>query len=208
MNTFGDRLKSARKEIGLTQQALAKVAGISQATVADIERGRNKGSTESLQLAKALKVSPDWLATGKGSRELSNIANEKNYPRVVGTARMGDFGYYLELEGSNGHIEFESEQGAIAILVRGDSMHPAIRDGWYVIIEPSGSPTVGEYVLLEFTNGKKMVKELLMEKQDCYVVMSVNSGERITVMREELLNIRAISAVVPPSKHTPTLSNA
>ena len=44
-------------------------------------------------------------------------------------------------------------------------------------------------------------KELLMEKFDCYVVESVNGGERITIMKEELANMRAISAVVPPSKH-------
>ncbi len=128
---------------------------------------------------------------------------ERYFPRVVGTARMGDQGYYLDLDGGNGYLEFEAEPGSIAIQVRGESMHPAIRDGWYVVIEPSGRPTTGEYVLLGFNDGRKMVKELLMEKPDCYVVMSVNSGERITAMKEELTNIQAITAVVPPSKHKP-----
>lgn len=125
----------------------------------------------------------------------------KNYPRVVGTARMGDKGYYLDLEGGDGYIEFEAEKGSIAIQVRGDSMFPAIRDGWYIIIEPSGQLSIGEYVLLKFKDERKMVKELLQIKSDSYVVMSVNGEERFTVMKEELVDVKAISAVVPPSKH-------
>lgn len=125
----------------------------------------------------------------------------KKYPRVVGTAKMGDHGYYLDLEGGDGYVEFEAEEGAIAIRVRGDSMFPAIRDGWYVVLEPTGKPTVNEYVLLKFKNGKKMVKELLQINEDCYVVMSVNGNGRITAMKDELDDIQAISAVVPPSKH-------
>ncbi len=128
---------------------------------------------------------------------------KREFPRVVGTARMGDQGYYLDLEGGNGHVEFEAEPGSIAIQVRGESMHPAIRDGWYVVIEPEGRPSPGEYVLLIFMDGRKMVKELLMERPDSYVVMSVNSGERITAMKNELEGIQAITAVVPPSKHKP-----
>lgn len=125
----------------------------------------------------------------------------KKYPRVVGTAKMGDHGYYLDLEGGDGYVEFEAEEGSIAIRVRGESMFPAIRDGWYVILEPSGKPAINEYVLLNFKDGKKMVKELLQSKDDCYVVMSVNGSERFTAMKEDLHDIKAISAVVPPSKH-------
>ncbi len=146
-----------------------------------------------------------WTASLRNDQdsEMDDLAERREFPRVVGTARMGDQGYYLDLDGGNGYLEFEAELGSIAIQVRGESMHPAIRDGWYVVIEPSGRPTPGEYVLLGFNDGRKMVKELLMEKTDCYVVMSVNSGERITAMKEELANIQAITAVVPPSKHKP-----
>lgn len=126
---------------------------------------------------------------------------EKEYPRVIGTAQMGDKGYYLDLDGGDGYLEIEAASGSIAIRVRGDSMFPAIRDGWFIVIEPDTMPAVGEYVLLKMNDGKKMVKELLQVKDDCYIVMSVNGGERITAMKIDVENICAVSAIVPPSKH-------
>ena len=187
---FRHWLQKNMDDAGLGQQDLADAIGENQPTIQRILSGETKNPR--LKIVTKLQ---------KFFGSNSPADSEATYPRVVGTARMGDKGYYLDLEGGNGHIEFEAAPGSIAIHVRGDSMYPAIRDGWYVIIEPSGKPTAGEYVLLGFNDGRKMVKELLMEKFDCYVVESVNGGERITIMKEELANMRAISAVVPPSKH-------
>lgn len=51
----------------MSQDELGKAAGISQSTVAQIERGRNKGSKHILALARALGgVSATWLQSGKG----------------------------------------------------------------------------------------------------------------------------------------------
>lgn len=68
MNTFGTRLREARKAANLTQKELAKKAGVSQTTISDAERGRNAGSTEAATLAAVLKVEPIWLTDGKGPR--------------------------------------------------------------------------------------------------------------------------------------------
>lgn len=211
MSTLKERLEAALALSGKSKTDIWKGCKISSGTVSlwfngDTEQIKGKNL---VCAAKILGVSPDWLASGIGpmkrdseSRDLERESS-RYFPRVVGTARMGDDGYYLDLDGGNGHIEFEAEEGSVAIQVRGESMHPAIRDGWYVVIEPSGRPTQGEYVLLAFADGRKMVKELLIEKPDSYVVMSVNSGERITAMKQDLENIQAIAAVIPPSKHIP-----
>lgn len=66
--SMGDRLKQARKTRKLSQMRLAKMTGVSQSTISDIERGRNAGSTESAKLAAALGVSALWLSTGRGPR--------------------------------------------------------------------------------------------------------------------------------------------
>ncbi len=75
MNTFGDRLLAARKAKGFTQKELASKANVSQATISDIERGRNSSSAEALPLAKALGISVESLMTGK------DFAREETFPR-------------------------------------------------------------------------------------------------------------------------------
>lgn len=68
MNSFAERVRAARKEAKLNQQQLAKKAGLSQTTISDIERGRNEGSRDVVALAKALKVSAEWLMAGEAAK--------------------------------------------------------------------------------------------------------------------------------------------
>lgn len=127
---------------------------------------------------------------------------------VVGTARMGDNGFYEEISAvvgaGDGTIDvFTKDPGAYALRVRGDSMMPAIRDGWYVVVEPNAQPTVGEYVLVKLRNGQKMVKELLYRRQDSIAVMSVNGDVRRTLHADEIEDLQAVSTIVSPSKWRP-----
>lgn len=121
---------------------------------------------------------------------------------------MGDQGYYEELSAipgaGDGHVQIHTrDPNAYALRLRGDSMTPAIRDGWYVVIEPNSPPALGEYVLVKLRNGRKMVKELLYQRPDSIAVISVNGGERLTIMLEDLEDLHAVAAVVPPSKWRP-----
>jgi transcriptional regulator with XRE-family HTH domain len=67
--TFAERVKYVRKLRKWTQQQLARRAGISQQTVWDLESGRHKGTGQIVQLATALKVRPEWLASEKPPME-------------------------------------------------------------------------------------------------------------------------------------------
>lgn len=60
-------LRQARRDAGLSQNALAKLAGVSRVTVADIERGTNtRAKPETLErLASALSVTVLQLKSGK-----------------------------------------------------------------------------------------------------------------------------------------------
>lgn len=70
METFGDRVREARKKRGMTQKQLAAASGLSQTTISDIERGRNASSADIVALARAVGVSAEWLADGRGPRTL------------------------------------------------------------------------------------------------------------------------------------------
>lgn len=69
METLGSRVKAARLDAKLSQEALARQVGVSQGLIGQIESGKNQGSKHLAALARALGVSADWLETGKGPRE-------------------------------------------------------------------------------------------------------------------------------------------
>ncbi|MCY1171307.1 Peptidase S24-like protein [compost metagenome] len=216
---FGNRIKEAREHLHWDQAELAKRAGVAQPTLSAIETRDSDRTSYKEQLVGALpmdKISLDYVRTGRGSllaiREIEpEYAGPMTSMRpvvVVGTARLGDNGYYEEISSQaaagDGTVEvFSRDPNAYALKMRGDSMWPAIRDGWYVVVEPNSAPTVGEYVLVKLKNGQKMVKELLFQKADSVAVMSVNGEVRRTLQIDEIDGIQAVGAVVSPSKWRP-----
>lgn len=62
---LGNNIKARRQLLGLTQKQLAKAAGISQTTVADLERGRNTDSRHITSIAKALSITVENLVEGR-----------------------------------------------------------------------------------------------------------------------------------------------
>lgn len=73
---FSERLKTLRKEAGLTQVDVASKLGISQPAYASWERGVKKPTQENLvKLSKILYVSVDYLLgnTEEKSDEIDNI---------------------------------------------------------------------------------------------------------------------------------------
>ena len=62
--TIHDRIRERRLELGLSQSALAKKIGMSSGAIANYESGTRKPKN-TLELASALRVSRDWLETGK-----------------------------------------------------------------------------------------------------------------------------------------------
>lgn len=62
-----DRIRELRKTLGLTQQALADVAGIKRNTVAQYEMGRNEPTNAVITLiCKTYNINETWLRTGEG----------------------------------------------------------------------------------------------------------------------------------------------
>lgn len=65
MISIGERIKSRRKELGLTQLDIKASCGISSGALSSIENGGRTPSVIAFsQIAQALQCSMDWLATG------------------------------------------------------------------------------------------------------------------------------------------------
>lgn len=226
--SLAGRLRWAMDNAGKTNQsALAREVGVKPQAIqhlVDVTKAAT-GSKHVAALASALAVSSIWLATGDGSPELvesgpsaapepddlteidAPLMQVRRLP-IVGTAKMGDDGFYEEISdmpgAGDGHIEIATaDPNAYGLRCRGMSMFPAVRDGWYVVIEPNRRPTEGEYVLIKLRDGRKMLKELLFERPSSFEVMSVNQAQRFTVEKADLESIQAVGPIVPPSAWRP-----
>lgn len=73
---FGERLRKARTDAGLSQKQLEAASGVSQKTNSKIERGDQEGSTQVAELARACGVNTDWLAGDRGPMRAGDKVTE------------------------------------------------------------------------------------------------------------------------------------
>lgn len=62
-----DRYKAARRYAGINQSTLADKAGVTQASISDMETGRSKRSVYAMRIAACCGVSAEWLSEGIGA---------------------------------------------------------------------------------------------------------------------------------------------
>jgi phage repressor protein C with HTH and peptisase S24 domain len=128
---------------------------------------------------------------------------------VVGTAQLGPDGHWIEtgypVGKGEGYVEFVSrDENAYVLRVKGQSMAPAIRNGWLVVIEPNANYVPTSLVLVCTVDGRCMVKEYLYEREGEVGLGSVNDAfGRITLQLSEIEKIHPVAAIIPPIKFKP-----
>ncbi|MDR1241207.1 MAG: helix-turn-helix domain-containing protein [Deltaproteobacteria bacterium] len=91
---FAERLKGKRRELGLNQESLAKMTGVSNTTLQNYESGQYPKGGHAIALAQTLACSLDWLLMGKAAE----------------TAAVVDLKTKLaELEARNAQLEAENK---------------------------------------------------------------------------------------------------
>lgn len=217
--SLGSQVRKYRLQLGWTLEDLESRSGVGRGTINALENRGSKKSTYASDLASAfgltleqlLDESRNWLdeiekkkSNAESSYEYAGRVPKAILLPVAGIAQLGENGWYDEIEanGTEGYVEHHSRDAdAYALRVRGDSMYPAIRNGWYVVAEPNGALAPGEYAAVALADGRKMVKELLFESENEITLQSVNGGQRISVARTDIVSIHPVAAVVSPSKH-------
>lgn len=64
METFGERLRQTRTQLGLSQAQLAQACGLSQSAISSYENGNRRSPKKLLNLAQTLGVDIYWLSRG------------------------------------------------------------------------------------------------------------------------------------------------
>lgn len=219
--TLAERLKEARNARGLTQKALGELIGVSQAAIQKIETGKAVQTTKLVDIARALKVRPEWLGSGLGAMTDDTVPPESEWGKVdawdKNTPLPDDevevpFLKDIEFAAGNGSCTNEDYNGfklrfskatlrrigartdgsgVLCFPARGNSMEPVIPDGATVAINCDDKRIVDGKVYAINQDGWKRLKLLYRTGPDKLSIRSFNSEEH-PPEEVELSNIEVI----------------
>jgi phage repressor protein C with HTH and peptisase S24 domain len=185
-----DRLAARAK---LSASGLAKRAGLDPTTFNKSKRitadGRARWpSTESV--AKSL------VATGATLDEFVALISDQAQPGgeampLIGFAEAGASGRFDDRGFPSGEgwdtMAFPAVEDthAYALEIRGDSLHPAYRDGTHIIVSPAAPIRRGDRVIVKTRSGEVMVAELKRKTAKTVELKSLNAAPADRVLAAE-----------------------
>lgn len=125
---------------------------------------------------------------------------------VVGNAQLGLNGYFEALDFPPGHGDgylniHSDDPDAYGLKVSGDSMHPRIKNGEYVLVEPNKTWYSGDEVMVRTTSGQTMIKEFIYLRDGMYRFDSVNSEHPpIHIAEHDVEDIHLVGGILKSSR--------
>jgi transcriptional regulator with XRE-family HTH domain len=188
MGQILQRIQRRGKEIGLSEQALSREAGLSKDGIRNWRRRFEAGDesaganvTSISKVAAALGVTELWLLYG--------VAEEEPHPTIsiagqVGAgAKVPVFDAYEKGDGPQVECpQVLSPRGVVAVEVSGDSMEPVYSAGdllFYTRDSPDGVPTdaIGHRCVCEDVDGMGWVKQVRAGSEPgLFNLISLNPG--------------------------------
>ena len=171
-----NRLRSARKRAGLTQEDVAKAAGVSRPAVVQWESGESvsiKGENL-IRVAKCLGVDPAWLVYESNTSPFV----PPNFARLVpliSWVKAGDWSEASDpyaVGDAEEWIPYYSKCGenTFAVRVSGISMEPEFKDGEVIIVDPSIEARHNSYVVVRMEPDNSVTfKQLVVESTTRYL---------------------------------------
>lgn len=221
MNTLAERLQFAMDKMGKNQVELAALAGTSQVTISNILNGVTKSPRNGLQIAKALKISPEWLLNGTGEmvhpKIESNVAETgsfdlwgRNTPLnddevevplfqeirlAAGNGFADDIMDYnnFKLRFSRATLRRQGVQyeNAVCVVADGNSMEPVIPNGATVGID-TGNKTIRDGSIYAINHGGLLRIKLLYNMPNNQIkIRSYNTDE----YDDEIADLNEVSVI-------------
>lgn len=209
MQTTADRVLAKMKELNLQHKDLIAATGASKGTVTNWISGvNNPTGSRLLLLAKALKTTPEWLLTGKGSDSFDvhqilepvavtdELRDQFIWIDVVEASFSCGTGESIEFhfDAINGKIPFPpsflkdknvTESSMKIIKAKGDSMADFIKDGDLVGINLSQTEIIDGEIYAVYLAGEGMIKQIFKEADGSLVLHSLNDKYRDKLVTEE-----------------------
>lgn len=162
--TLGDRIRTRREELRLSQEELAKKLGYkSRSTIAKLESGENDLTQSKVKaFAKALNTTPRWLLDYDDVETGSTHPAKGVQVSVLGNVAAGipitAITYVEEYEEISQKLAKSGE--FFALKIKGDSMLPRIADGDVVIVRQQSVVESGDVAVVLVNGDEATVKEV------------------------------------------------
>jgi repressor LexA len=162
--TTGERLRSRRKELGISADKIAEALGVSRATVFRYEKGdieKLPGSTLE-PLAKILHTTPAYLMGWEEYSTPNHTMGRGIRIPVLGRVQAG-----IPVEAVEEILDYEEitpEMAAtgdhFALRIRGASMEPRMRDGDVIIVRKQETADNGDTAVVLVNGDDATVKQI------------------------------------------------
>jgi SOS-response transcriptional repressor LexA len=192
METIGERVRHRRAQLGMSQEELAKVAGLKQSDISKIERGIIRRTTAVIELARALQCSPNYLALGEESepgdgamrKDILGVFHGKvpliswvragNWSDVNDPFQPGEADDWIDVQG------LQYGPNSFALTVNGDSMtspSPGERtfpEGTLLIVDPSRVATANDFVIAKDVSTQRATFKKLVTDGSRWYLKALN----------------------------------
>jgi len=160
---LGSRLKQARDAAGLTQHVLAEIVGIRQQAVQRIESGEAKTTSYIVPLAKALNITPEWLALGEVPPPVPTtlMVHEEQKPYLIDRVFIAPILKWTDVSAVAklpikinplGHdwlaVSSPLHNKYFVLKIQDDAMSGEFVKGDYIIVDPILKPRSGSVVIV------------------------------------------------------------
>lgn len=187
MNSWTGRLKTKMKELGLTQEELARKLGVTRSAVAHYVQGtRHPPVKQVVKLAAILKTDPSWLQFGKTQETVkgSRLQAQKALNRIpiLDWQQVIDYHPDATLDKTQSYLEYFNYQdvACYALLIKGDAMVAPLSQGLsftpgsYVVIDPNKMPVHGSYVIAATSSKKEPILRQYVEEGSVVYLKPLN----------------------------------
>lgn len=171
--SLGNRIKAARLRLGWSQEQLARAAATSQQNIERIESGKVQMSRALPAVLKALGLSED------------EPGSTPQLVPVVGYVGAGaEISAAIDDHAKGGgldHVDVPAgvmSLSSVAVIVRGDSMHPVYRDGDTIFYDRQYKGNldhlIGKTCIVRLMDGRTLIKDLY-RNNGSYTLISHNA---------------------------------
>jgi len=186
-----------------TNTDLAKLIEVHPVSVGEWIAEKNEPRSEHLiKLAKVLNTSPEYLLYGQESK--SAVVAEPPPVYVISYAEAGA-GKSFEDSGYPPWAGYDSiprppdlkDENSYALKVKGDSMAPAIEEGWIVIVAPNAQVRSKDFVVAKDVAENVRLKKVKFDGE-IVQLYSVNPAYPPEVyQKKDLIFLHKVYAIIP-----------